>query len=923
MLLIFEGYLVSINEISFSTEQEFFDFKTKFEMDKFTIIAPNLEFKKLLVNSLAMSSGSVPDELILRLSEFLILIVKKTNPSIQFLDKNLFKIYLNQELINLNISTSEQYLVERSIEYLSVYGPLLSHERYRVIFEEYLNEDDVFRNIYKDVYPIMKKIWDLILESSFLIRQWSLGWLYQNLDKIPIQNSNIVIFKPESLKRIEIDFFEELSHSANVFIVKNFKFSKEESIEKIYKKAELKEKNYIWHKVATPIDELEKLAKIISEKELIWSNVRLIIPRNRIEYVKSIEIFLNFYFKQTNKELIIDPKLNFHRVQVLLESILSKIKSQSNEPSYLNDIIIFQGHENKFKNFNEFSKHTKHLIEPKNLKFKISNTKENDNVNQKINEIKKSFKSTLNEEILFNVKDVFEKINYYNFFLILYNKLSTVIDSKNPSSEFLLDIDKWSVSNLLEWSGSMISQIPEIVELSFENWLTYLEDLTKIKLEQNLLLTDLPIQLLEDVEFNNDYIYFILGCTQQNYELSSFAYLSDLEIDKLKNDLGFNFESKEFSEQLYEEFLNLKINHLNPEIHFISPNFSLLSEKENDAKFLTLLKNNNLCKLDDEVLHGFLSYESSSSQILSDISLKMDSDEEIKRDYYSASSLQKYINCPYVYFCEYVLGLKIEEELDMQPNNMFKGNLIHKALELYLERTDVTDLDIEQFIFKEVSKKYNHWNDTKNLQSQLNGYAKKIKDYVIFDLENKFLEGRKTIYKELDIKCYFNVDNLKFSNYRLNSKDFKIVGKIDRIDVNEDKVYIFDYKLSKGKSLGDWKKDFLLQMPIYGLMFVDGVLLIQGELSQLSFIVINNQFKFKNGLSINHKDQKFNLGLTFNKSNSQPDFETLKLELNPFRSLIKETLQGIASSEFSPAPLKPEYCLKCDWKDSCHAKHLY
>jgi hypothetical protein len=132
-----------------------------------------------------------------------------------------------------------------------------------------------------------------------------------------------------------------------------------------------------------------------------------------------------------------------------------------------------------------------------------------------------------------------------------------------------------------------------------------------------------------------------------------------------------------------------------------------------------------------------------------------------------------------------------------------------------------------------------------------------------------------------------------------------------------------DYKLSTGKSFGDWKKEYLMQMPLYGLMFIDGVLPIEGELAQLSYIIINDEFKFKNGLSVNYKEPKLNLGLTLNKATSVPDAQALENELNIFRELIKKVINGIGNAEYSPAPINTKSCPKCDWKDSCHAKHLY
>ena len=961
---------MSIHQVSFSSTQETLDFISSFKMDQLVLIVPNLEFKKNLVDLLAMKTGTVPDDLVLRLSEFLSRQVKRHKPDLEFLDKKLFQIFLRQEFQRLGLAESDQYLVERSVEYISVYAPLLAHERYRTTFEEYLAEDEVFNNIYTEIYPMMSKVWDMVLGSPFLVQQWSLGWLYQNIENLTQSEMNIVIFKPESLKKVEMDFFEEMSHSWNIYSLKNsyINFSNSNSNsnsiadsgldpktlfdfnfenESIHKNNSEILKKFTWHKVVTPLDELELVAELISENNLKWNEVRLIIPKKRIEYVKSIEMFFTHYFKWSGVNKLKDDKLNFHTIRVFTDRVLQQIRIKKSEVNNLDLELSLLAHKDQFQSYNEFKKHTQFLVQEAQL--------------QSINKI--SPIETEGKENNLNLKnlDFTKKYNFYQFIENLHDELHPfqIIDlhhdsqgsqiknlnnelepSENESLQSELQRSQRkesSFKSFLDWASGLIHQTPVFIELSYENWFLYLESIIQTKTEHNLAVTDLPIDFLEDIEFSPSMTYFILGCSQQNYESSNYAYLSDLEIDKLKIDLGFNFESKEFSEQLYDDFLNLKEMKLNPEIHFITPMYSLSSNKENDAKFLNELYQNNLCELSSREQSGFLSFKSTHEINLSHLSLSpvsklknelvSESNIEwqsfIKRKYQSASSLQKYINCPFVYFSEYVLGLKSEDDLDLEPNGMLKGNLYHNSLEKFLDQPDIKESNIWSFMKDEVNKKYNHWSDLDFIQQQLKTSSLKLQKYIYKDFHMKFTEGRKTIFKELVFECYLNIQSLKFNKKQLDLSDIKLIGKIDRVDINDDKVYILDYKLSSGKSFGDWKKDYLIQMPLYGLMFLDGVLPIEGELAQLSYIIINDEFKFKNGLSVNYKDPKYNLGLTLNRATSQSDAQALEKELNTFRDLIKQVILGISKAEFDPAPLNIKSCSKCDWKDSCHAKHLY
>jgi hypothetical protein len=950
------NYLSFNNSFGLSHESnDLVEFINQFKVNEVIIIAPSLDAKKNLVDVLAKKNGTVPDNLVLRLSEFFSHLVSKIKPDIEFLDKKLFQIYLKQELLNLGMAHTDQFQIEKAIEYISVYAPILAHPRYRVIFEEYISEDDIFNNIYSEMYPLMTKIWDFVLSSPYLIKQWSLGYMFENIDKLTESEMNIVIYKIDSLKKVEIDFFEELSNYWPVYVVEaevqdkasnsNINNDSEKELTTSGLNQGVQLQKYKWHKVTTPLEEVELLAKLIFEKSLDWNDIKIIIPKKRIEYIKVLEVYLSHYFALTIENTKQESRFNFHLIRSNLNKLLQLNRKLSNKSKYNDILASLDEYKGKFKNYSDFFRNTSHLVDIKQLK---SNLQELDSKETKI-----SFNNATQGKVelkKLTSQDFELKISYYDFVnkinKILFSNLgSEELNSNNSqiknateiqqldlfeleSIQSVVVMDKEVIENkadggLSNWLGEQIILIPSFIRLSFENWCLYAENLVKSKVEHDLTKTNLPIQFLEDVEFNSAYTYFILGCTQQNYESSSYAYLSNIEIDKLKFDLGFNFESKEFSEQFFEEFSGILKSDFAPTIHFISPAYSLKSEKENDAKFLTQLDNLSLCESIIEKNDSFLFFEKSMDLNVSDVSLNPETLEKLMREYQSASSLQKYIDCPYIYFNEYVLSSKKTIELDLEPNAILKGKVYHNSLETYLDKPSVSLNEIEGFIKNEISKEYKNWQELRSIQEQMKMSSLKIQSYIQRDHEIKKEEGRKTVYKELDFISYFDIENLKFSRTKNSKSNIQIKGKIDRIDTIGDKIYIFDYKLSDGKSFNEWKTNYLVQMPIYGLMFIDNVLPIEGELSQLSYIAINKDFKYKNGLSMNQGNEKLNLGMHFNKANSHTNYDNYCNELDIFRELLKLALQGIQNSKFSPAPYNANNCIKCDWKDSCHAKHLY
>ena len=206
----------------------------------------------------------------------------------------------------------------------------------------------------------------------------------------------------------------------------------------------------------------------------------------------------------------------------------------------------------------------------------------------------------------------------------------------------------------------------------------------------------------------------------------------------------------------------------------------------------------------------------------------------------SSTKLDSYVNCPFSYFCKYVLGLKSESSPKMQMNDI--GKFIHKILEIFM--TKIRDENIE---FKEIKDIYIKTEAEKIIDAYLSSI---IKDYefktdrfryllkrlnkIIFEIiKNLRDEFASCDFLPADFELKIN-DKPPDPNKNDNNKNtvkpieigipgkgaLRVTGIIDRVDVyrEDQNVYIriVDYKTgSKKFNLSDVLTGLNLQMFIY------------------------------------------------------------------------------------------------------------
>lgn len=176
----------------------------------------------------------------------------------------------------------------------------------------------------------------------------------------------------------------------------------------------------------------------------------------------------------------------------------------------------------------------------------------------------------------------------------------------------------------------------------------------------------------------------------------------------------------------------------------------------------------------------------------------------------SPSRLEKYFNCPFQHFIDYILKAKEREQADLEVQDM--GSILHEVAQKFFALPNACEMKTPQII-----------HEIENIYIQIAQGNAKVK--VILYREN----GRKILKELYDRSCkmlsvlvekmqntsfrpdpnllekkfgFGNKDDLPPIQLEYNNRVINVRGIIDRIDRFEDKYLIFDYK---SKSTIDFK----------------------------------------------------------------------------------------------------------------------
>ena len=319
----------------------------------------------------------------------------------------------------------------------------------------------------------------------------------------------------------------------------------------------------------------------------------------------------------------------------------------------------------------------------------------------------------------------------------------------------------------------------------------------------------------------------------------------------------------------------------------------------------------------------------------------------------SASKMESFCNCHFMFFCRYGIGIEKRNKVDFDP--LTRGNIVHYVLERFVNahKDDIGMLD-EDDIRNEVCALCDTYiseagSDISVLDDKFGYMLSVLKEtaaLIVIALNNEFAQSEfRPRFCELKVGMGVPneqyIDSIKVNAY--NGGSISLIGSIDRVDTTPDgKVRVIDYKTGvKDFRLSGVLSGMNMQMLLYLYAAVKngrdllkaahpaGILyfparknISDGERSE--YIKMNGLVESdpdtvrqmeKEGKGQIVPAKLYPNGKTFYKSNSIVESEGFGHIFNFLDKALENIGNAILKGDITPSPLRSGDKLKCEYCD--------
>jgi ATP-dependent helicase/nuclease subunit B len=515
-----------------------------------------------------------------------------------------------------------------------------------------------------------------------------------------------------------------------------------------------------------------------------------------------------------------------------------------------------------------------------------------------------------------------------------------------------MTLDQFLGQSLSYWQRTDLSETLEIVlkeilsktesslKMRFSSWIFYLE---RIIAKKEIRLSEAsPVGITVANLLAGDSIHvrrrIFLGLSESQLKSPSTPLILPKEILSFNRDFGFYLQYPETSQKAFEiEWLSQTVSE---EDHYSFPMTHLNGSLEAPSQFWMDLRiraqgKDSLHILDiPEVTRGDevqtlsevelfeLHHETESAQLRGlrclNEELGLVPPEKFvlnKKPRLSASSFERFRDCPFIFVAEKIFQLRNPPEVDLDLDRRVRGTLAHALLEKLLAPPVKWDLSEDQLIqmMEEIRL------ELKIPQMEDVIWQGLVRQHL--GLATRFLQYEKEWRQNYPL----SVNHGREVSFEFQFESYDFVGKIDRIDGGKDPscdLVLLDYKMgaTSVKTFNIWFKENTLQLAFYSWALEKGFISQFGghKVVAAFYYVLKNLdrsqgFKLKEGPASLYDLERRKAQI--DEAQKLQMFEQLEIEL---RLVLKKLDDG----ELGPNPRDFEICDTCQWRRLCRAPHL-
>lgn len=296
----------------------------------------------------------------------------------------------------------------------------------------------------------------------------------------------------------------------------------------------------------------------------------------------------------------------------------------------------------------------------------------------------------------------------------------------------------------------------------------------------------------------------------------------------------------------------------------------------------------------------------------------------------SATSLERYLECPFRFASEKIFRLSDLPSLDLDVDRQTRGTLMHKILEKLIpgdrakdENWNFSDEDLRRLVedsYRESDVKIMDERLWPPLRDRYVAMAARVLQFER-QWQERFPRTR-TVGKEVQLRGAIDIESGGLVKNR-EGKTVAVNGRIDRVDSDGNGNYVLiDYKSSKGslRQFGSWMKNDQLQMALYAAAFEAGLTDVQDGRVVGAVYYLPKDLNREVGFKLEAGGEEL---FAFESRAQNKIDERSKQELfSELQEKIKTGVQAIVEGKFPARPSDERLCSACKWKELCRAPHL-
>ena len=871
-----------MSHLNLKSIDNFFDFTTeikKLDLNKQSLIVSSQQAKTDLKLYFLKEKDITIGDSIKTFFEFLEGILFSINPNIRIVSSNFIKA-----LIKKNLSLKGQ--AEITFEFLKLLIPVFSHPNGHEILSEWIYEN-LRKSKWVKLIDESYEFYNSILKKNITTYEFIPAILF-NEDLSQIKLKSTVIYVGSNLRNIHTHILKNLGKTNDLTLICPNKYwvDSNESL-KNYKEFEIKNSFKVPN---INIKETRRFSSKLSEVKDCVNQIRkwlsydirpfeiCILSPDIENYLPVLETHLDFEgigYNSTSKT----PLKSFTDALRVISILRSKVNPSKN------DLALS-------------------LFDVKSPIISYNSFLENFDVVTRVEDYERD-----KEVFKFITKNLPYKDLNLKEFMGLIEAIWKQIDGD---------------SEILKQVLSRLSQDNLDVKISLVQWLDYFENmLSEIKIsDKDSNLAGVGILSLSDFERVDAKKIFMLGMSDQAIEESNFLPLTEQDIKKIEQDIGFILNTKVSDQEFKASWIMsgqagviLSFSEQGFFSEELSPSY-LWIKSETRLKDKNVVNNPQKTRWDLLALGQLEADQRGNSPVCEKNRInKSLKDYDLKK--ISATKLEQFYKCPFIFYAKNILNLKEVFPKNLDFNFLERGFILHKALKELVKNSLIykqpNQAEIKQELRKIILEKIEKENpvfEKKYLDLLIDKYTKVLDRVLYFEKKKRSQEKYLTLYKEKTFETYFSLDKKTFVSDR-DKNSVKIKCIVDRIDLlqgesfeaKDQSLRIIDYKYSGANPHHPlWLKQGYLQLLLYSEVVSS---LNLGSISEAYYFMIKEL-----------KQKGFFLDEKTTRRGKISREDLIKLFVN-FELELAKILTKIKKAEFDPKPLVKKNCDNCYLYNTC------